>query len=228
MTVRIVTKSAVEAIGADLRMRLFSGDLGHGAVLTETDVAETYAVARPTAKAAIEKLVSEGLLVRGANKSARVPVVGPDEVRDIYRTRSYLESEVLRRLARVRATPAGAEEANDEIAAADSPASIVEPDMRFHMCLVDALGSARTSRMYGSLVSEVRLCMSQVQGRDLLPRGLIHAEHARLLELIAAGDGEAAVALLEEHLGRARERLAEAVGGVAGPEATVPSTLLPR
>ena len=228
MVVRVVTKSAVEAIGADLRLRLFSGDLGQDAVLTESEVAATYEVARPTAKAAIEKLVAEGLLVRGANKSARVPVLGPEDVRDIYRSRAYLESEVLRRLAGVRAIPEGAAQANADIAVAGgSPVGIVEPDMRFHMCLVDALDSPRTSRMYRSLVSEVRLCMSQVQGRELLPAGLIHDEHALLLELIAAGDGVAAVALLEEHLGRARELLAEAVGGVAGPEARVPSALLP-
>ena len=227
MVVRVVTKSAVEGIGADLRLRLFSGDLGQDAVLTESEVAATYAVARPTAKAAIEKLVGEGLLVRGANKSARVPVLGPDDVRDIYRSRTYLESEVLRRLARVRAVPEGAAQANAEIAeTAGSPVGIVEPDMRFHMCLVDALDSPRTSRMYRSLVSEVRLCMTQVQGRELLPAGLIHDEHARLLELIAAGEGEAATVLLEEHLGRARERLVEAVGGKPGPEADMPSTLL--
>jgi DNA-binding GntR family transcriptional regulator len=41
-----------------------------------------------------------------------------------------------------------------------------------------------------------------------------------------AGEGEAAAALLDEHLGRARERLVAAFGGEAGPEADVPSDLV--
>jgi len=64
---RIAAVSIVEAIAADLRSRVFSGELGSGEALTETDVASTYEVARPTAKASIEKLVAEGLLDRGTH-----------------------------------------------------------------------------------------------------------------------------------------------------------------
>jgi hypothetical protein len=44
----------------------------------------------------------------------------------------------------------------------------MEPDMRFHAAMIEALGSARTSRMYAGLVSEVKLCRSQLQGQKLL------------------------------------------------------------
>ena len=54
---------------------------------------------------------------------------------------------------------------------------------------------------------------------------LIAAEHERILELIEAGDEDGAAALLAIHIGRARERLAERLGGVAGPEAFVPPTV---
>ncbi|HAN25491.1 MAG TPA: GntR family transcriptional regulator, partial [Microbacterium ginsengisoli] len=39
------------------------------------------------------------------------------------------------------------------------------------------------------------------------------------LALIEAGEGDAAAALLREHLARARERLVERLGGEPGPEA---------
>ncbi|WP_307465751.1 hypothetical protein [Pseudarthrobacter oxydans] len=74
-------------------------------------------MARPTAKAAIEKLVAEGLLVRGVHNTARVADLGPESVRDIYLARAYLESEVLRRLAAGRTVPAAAVQANQDIAA---------------------------------------------------------------------------------------------------------------
>jgi DNA-binding GntR family transcriptional regulator len=57
---------------------------------------------------------------------------------------------------------------------------------------------------------------------------LIRAEHQKILELIEAGQGEAAAELLDEHLGRARERLVAAMGGTPGPEAGQPSGLLPE
>ena len=213
--------SIVDAIAQDLRRQLFRGQLSSEEPLTEAGVSEQYEVARPTAKAAIEKLVSEGLLVRGVHRSARVPVLGADDARDIYRTRADVEGIVLRRLAARRAVPDESRRANDEIAALGeaSALDVVDPDMRFHTALVDAMGSARLSRVYLNLASEVRLCMAQVQGNSLLRTPLIHAEHARLLELVEAGDGDGAVALLERHLARARERLVGLLGGTPGPEA---------
>ena len=229
MPLRVTATSIVDAVANDLRARLFAGELTADVGLTETEVASSYEVARPTAKAAIEKLVAEGLLVRGAHKTARVTNLGPDAVRDIYLARAYLESEVLRQLARVRRVPTEAVKANQDIAALvdDSPMTVVEPDMRFHTSLIDEVGNERTSKMYRSLVSEVRLCMTRVQSLKLLDTALIHAEHQRILELIEAGDGDGVAELLEGHLGRARERLVAAMGGVPGPEADLPSDLVP-
>jgi len=230
MAQRVSATSIVDAIANDLRTRLFAGELAPGVPLTEAEIATSYDVARPTAKAAIEKLVAEGLLVRGVHKTARVVELGPAAVRDIYLARAYLESEVLRRLARTRVVPEAAAEANREIAAVgEGPAmQVVEPDMRFHLSIIDAVGNERTSKMYRSLVSEVRLCMTRVQSLQLLGTALIQAEHQKMLELIGNGEGEAAAFLLDEHLGRARELLVAAIGGKAGPEADLPSDLVPR
>ncbi len=230
MAGRIAAVSIVDAIAADLRSRVFSGDLASGEALTETDIATSYEVARPTAKASIEKLVAEGLLDRGTHKTARVVDLGPESVRDIYLARAYLESEVLRRLARTKEVPQEAVQANRDIAASKSgaPLDVVEPDMRFHTSLIDAVANERISRMYRSLVGEVRLCMVRVQSLHLLDTELILAEHQKILELIEGGQGEAAAELLDEHIGRARERLVAAMGGTAGPEAEYPSGLVPE
>lgn len=224
----LAVTSLVDALADDLRSRVVSGDLPPGSPLTEVEVATRYDVARASARAAIERLTGEKVLVRRTHKTARVVELGPDDVRDIYRTRTYLESEVLRRLAAQRRVPEPAREANAQIAAlwATGSYAIVEPDMRFHTSLIDALGSTRTSAMYHSLAFEVRLCMAQLQGRQRLSPQVIVAEHARLLELIEAGDGAGAAAMLDEHLARARELLAASLGGVAGPEADVPSSAL--
>ncbi|GAA3596870.1 GntR family transcriptional regulator [Klugiella xanthotipulae] len=225
MKPRVSATSIVDAVAEDLRNRLYAAEFPGGTAFTENDVAQTYEVARPTAKAAIEKVVAEGLLVRGVHKTARVPELGPEDVRDIYRSRAYLETEVLRRLAARGTVPTAAVRANREIAEAldsENALAIVEPDMRFHTSLIDALGSPRTSKLYGTLVSEVRICMTQVQGRRLLDPKIICAEHDQILTYIRQGDGDAVARLLDEHLARARERLVAAVGGEAGPEALLP------
>src|SRR6478672_7915980 len=157
--VRVV--SVVDAIADNLRDSVLDGNLEPGTALTETDVAGRYDVARPTAKAAIEKLVADMLLERGNHKTARVPKLGPEDIRDIYRTRALIESEVLRELAVSRKVPSGTREANDQIRAIGdgSAIAVVKPDMEFHAALINGLGSVRTSRLYGSLISEVALCM---------------------------------------------------------------------
>jgi DNA-binding GntR family transcriptional regulator len=88
--------------------------------------------------------------------------------------------------------------------------------MRFHTSLVDALESDRTSKIYHGLVSEVKLCMLQLQGQRLLSPAVIAADHQSILDHIAAGDEEGAVTVLDQHLERARDRLVSAVQELDG------------
>lgn len=204
----------VDAVTARLRERILSGDLRSSTPVTEASVSDTYSVARPSAKAAIEQLVAAGLLVRTAHRSARVVAIDPDTVRDVYRTRARLESAAIRELAAAKTVPRGALDANAEILAmapGPDPAT-VDPDLRFHTALIDALESERTGRMYRSVLDEARMCMAQVQGRRLLDAATIAAQHAEILEAIAAGESDRATRILGVHLSSAEERLVEALG----------------
>lgn len=203
----------VEAVTAQLRARILSGEIRSGEPVTEASVSQAFGVARPSAKAAIEQLVASGLLARTAHRSARVVGIDPATVRDVYRTRTRLESAALRELAETGTVPRAAREANAEILSMPSgpdPAT-VGPDLRFHTAIIDALGSERTERMYRSVLDEVRLCMAQVQGRRLLDAVVIASQHAEILDAVASGDGERAAALLGAHLSSAEERLVEAL-----------------
>lgn len=217
---QLMTVSLVEAIAADIRSRILRGGYPADASFKEVEVAAEYEVARPTAKAAIEKLVSESLLVRRSNKTARIVTLTPEDVRDIYKTRAVLEKAALLQLAEARSIPAGTRAAQEELERITdgSDLDVVDPDMRFHQALVDSLDSPRTSRMYDSLISQVKLCMAQVQGLHLVQPDRIIKEHRHLLDLVEAGDGAAAAEFLDEHLARPRERLVAAISGEADPD----------
>lgn len=203
----------VDAVTRRLRTQILGGGIAAGTALTEAKVSELFGVARPSAKAAIEQLVSSGLVVRTAHRSARVVEIDAAMVRDVYGTRARLESAALRELAAARRVPADASEANAELLAmpAGPDPATVDPDLRFHTALIDALRSERTSRMYRSVLDEVRLCMAQVQGRRLVDAAVIAAQHTEILHAVGRGDGDRAAALLAAHLGSAEDRLVEAL-----------------
>ncbi|QEA29326.1 MULTISPECIES: GntR family transcriptional regulator [Microbacterium] len=203
----------VDAVTAQLRGRILRAEIRSGDPITEAAVSQSFGVARPSAKAAIEQLVASGLLVRTAHRSARVVGIDSATVRDVYRTRTRLESAALRDLAVTRTVPRAAVEANAELLAmppGPDPATVA-PDLRFHTALIEALDSERTARMYRSVLDEVRLCMAQVQGRRLLDAAAIAAQHSDILAAVASGDGERAAILLDAHLSSAEERLVEAL-----------------
>jgi len=217
MALRVQPLSIVDAIADDIRGNLFNGALPGSTQLTEAEVATTYDVARPTAKAAIEKLVAEGLLLRGTHKTARVPELGPDEVRDLYFARLLIESEVVRRLAAERFLPDALSRANNEVLALESSSGmeLAEPVIKFHQALVGALGSPRLTRVFGTLMGEMRLCMAQMNYRRLLHADVIAEEHKVILEQIAAGNVDGAVAALTAHLRQAENRLVPSLEGLA-------------
>jgi DNA-binding GntR family transcriptional regulator len=194
--------STLDALSDSLRRRLLDGELEPGAVLGEVELASEYGVARPTARAAIQGLVAEGLLRREPNRSARVPELTADDVRDLFYVRMPLELQVVSTLVERRLRPPAAEEAVRQLERLPRRApwdEVVEADMEFHTALVAAVGSPRLKRTYASLQAEIRLCMVQLRpAYD--DSAVVAAEHRELLEAIAAGPKRSAARLMTEHL----------------------------
>ena len=206
MSVTLQAPSLVDALHMAMREQILTGELPAGEPVTEVDLAKRFSVARPTAKAAMERLVHEGLLNRATNKTARVPVLTVEDVKDLYYSRSMLEREVMKELASRKVVSAPARRFLQdllELVGTSNVAEIVATDVSFHLALVAELKSPRLSRLYGSLMGEMRLCMAQVQAHNLLDPARIADEHSH----IAAGDEARAVAEVELHLQRACTRL---------------------
>jgi DNA-binding GntR family transcriptional regulator len=203
--------STLDALSDSLRRRLLEGELEPGTALGEVELASEYGVARPTARAAIQSLVAEGLLRREPNRSARVPELTADDVRDLFYVRMPLELQVVSTLVKRRLRPPTAEAAVRRLEGLPRRApwdEVVEADMDFHTALVEATESPRLERVYASLQAEIRLCMVQLRpAYD--DTAVVAAEHRELLEAIVAGPKRAVVRLITEHLEMALRDLTE-------------------
>ncbi|MEJ8277919.1 GntR family transcriptional regulator [Pseudonocardia spirodelae] len=210
MTTDLEVRSLVDAVTRALRERILRGDLAAGAAVTEKLVAEEFAVARPTAKAAVERLVFDGLLRRQANRTARVPVLTLAEVSDVYFSRILLERAAIEVVAGHGRVPDDARIALGRFDLAfgrGDVSAVVEADVAFHQALVDAAGSPRLSRMYASLMAEFHLCVARVQVLGRLDRTRLAAEHAAVLAAVEEGDAGRASGELTAHITGARDRI---------------------
>jgi DNA-binding GntR family transcriptional regulator len=194
--------STLDALSESVRRRLLEGELEPGTALGEVELASEYGVARPTARAAIQGLVAEGLLRREPNRSARVPELTAGDVRDLFYVRTPLELQVVSTLVGRHLRPPAAEEAVRRLERLPRRAPwdrVVEADMDFHTALVAATQSPRLARVYATLQSEIRLCMVQLRpAYD--DSATVAAEHRELLEAIAGGPKRRALGLMGEHL----------------------------
>jgi DNA-binding GntR family transcriptional regulator len=199
-----------DAIYEELRASILAQQDAPGSTLTESGIALRFGVARPTAKVAIEKLVTEGLLRREKNQAARVPVLTRDDVLDLLDARAVIEGAAVSSLATNGTIPAAALVAHRSIQAlAASQASIASLDIDFHRTLVTGQSNVRIQRMHALLMGEIELCIGQVLAGRLRTASDVAAEHQAILDAITAGEADRAEYLTRAHIAVTRERLLE-------------------
>lgn len=197
--------SAVDALVEELRRQILAGELPPGTVLPEIELAQRFHVARPTVRSAVQELVDRGVLRREAGRSARVPVLGEDDVRDVYFAREAIELRAIeftttaQDLAALLEPVAEALAGMEQVPADAAWSEMAEADLAFHSALVRATGSERLVRMFEDVLEEVRLCLAQLEAR-YPQRDELVAEHRGILEAIRAGDPDVARRQMLSHL----------------------------
>lgn len=201
MTVPIKPLSAVGALADALRRRVLSGEIEPGTPLPEQEIAAAYGVARPTVREALARLVHEGLLRRERNRSAYVPEVTLADLDDLMFVRRPLEDLMAQAVAGRRVPEAEAALARMDVLGVDAPWSdAVAEHMALHQALIEAVGSPRLERLYGSLAAETRLGLVRLR-RVYEERDVLVREHRELLDAIANGPAQAARKAVAAHLG---------------------------
>jgi DNA-binding GntR family transcriptional regulator len=203
------TTSLPDAVYEALRESIVLGAIGPGTAVTENAVAAQFGVARPTVKAAIERLVSDGLLRREMHRVARVPQLGRRDIEDLYATRAILEEAAVLNLVADDVVPDEARTAHQAMldVIGRGQTSFPQIDMLFHRSLVVAQRSPRLARMHALIMGEVELCIGQAQGRQLMPVPDIADQHQRILDAVIAGDGPLAGKLARQHVEDSRDHL---------------------
>jgi DNA-binding GntR family transcriptional regulator len=210
MSESLKTTSVPQAVYDALRESIVTSAEPTGALLTETAIAVRYGVARPTAKAALERLVSEGLLSRRPHHAAHVTELSRADIEDLYSNRVILEEVALVNLASDGVVPIAALSVHRELlefARTNNRAALARTDVDFHRALVLAQHSPRLAKMHGLLMGEIELCIGQVQSHQLIRPDEIAEQHQGILDAVAAGDGALARRLTREHIVNARDRL---------------------
>lgn len=210
MSLVLGSSSLTDSLSDALRNQIINGEVTPGLRITEAWVAERFDVARPTAKAGIDRLCAEGLLRRGPRRSSVVPRLSVEDIRDIYFSREPVERLAVRTLATSRTNPAAAQQALNlmRLAAGQSaPADHTEADIAFHRAIVAATTSPRLQRMHATVMGEAQLCIAQVRRATSLNLGELTDRHAVILDAILTGDADAAEKALLADLHEARDTL---------------------
>ncbi|WP_045273241.1 GntR family transcriptional regulator [Microbacterium azadirachtae] len=209
-SILVPAESLREQVERMIAARIVSGETPPGEVLTVPTLAGDFGVSATPVREAMLNLARRGFLRPIRNRGFQVTEVSADELHQLTEVRLLLEAPPMRRVAGEvdGALAKELRELADRIVAAGRARRFeeyLEADTAFHLRVLAVTGNqklvdtVRELRQQTRLVGLVRLADADA----LVPTAL---EHAELVDLLVAGDGEGAEALMRRHLGH--------VGGV--------------
>ena len=174
-----------------------------GTKLVEEKLAGIFGVNRTRVREVLARLAHEGLIATIPNRGAFVASPTPEEARNIFAARRLVEPALLRHLcentrpehiAQLRAhveEEARARASNDRRA-------IIRLSGEFHICIADMVDNPVMSKMMRELASLT--CLIIVLYDSPTVPACTHDEHGEIIDAIAEGRTEDAVATMLEHL----------------------------
>jgi DNA-binding GntR family transcriptional regulator len=210
-------------VGERIRSNIIEGVLPPGSQLHEVELAASFGVSRGPVREALQRLIQEGLLRSEAHRGVFVPVMSANDIGDIYLAREALESAAVRRITGT-SRAASAYKALGKIVRGMEAAekagdwkTVASRDLDFHTALVAAADSARLERMFTTVISETRLCLSMLTSAADARDDLVQ-EHREISEMIRADDTVGAIAALTKHFDDAVVTLQHRLGPEAEGE----------
>jgi DNA-binding GntR family transcriptional regulator len=198
-------------IARQLREAIASGRFAPGQQMFESSLAQSLGMSRGPLREAMQRLTQEGLLVRHRNRGLFVMDLDESTVRDTYLARAAVERAAVEHLissGRHGEAVALLEYASrmEQFRADPSSDEVTALDLGFHEKLVELSGSRQLQRMHQTLLTQVRMCLTNMQSTYDSIEGRAE-EHRALATAIVAGDTDRAVTLLRDHMDDGMTRL---------------------
>ncbi|HEY8720364.1 GntR family transcriptional regulator [Pengzhenrongella sp.] len=178
-----------------------------GKFLNEQDLALRIGVSRTPVREALLLLASDGLVEMIPKRGAQIPVITGRQIAELMELRAVLERHAATTAIENHRVPLAAMRdvlAHQEAMVATEPAEsgreFIEWDTRFHQLLVDAAENSLISRSYAKLRARQGLVGVEALFRTHDRQGRVCAEHAEILDALAAGDAQASREAIDRHL----------------------------
>ena len=214
------TETRSEQVFKRIQAAIVQGEIAPGSKISEPELARVYGISRGPLREAIHRLEGQRLVVRVPHVGARVVSLSAEELAELYEIRESLEGMACR-LAAERMRPDEVEELRRVLQTHERDAAFQagvgyyqqEGDYDFHYRIIQGSGNQTLVRLLcGELYQLVRMYRLQFSSTPNRPRQAF-AEHHRILDAIADGDGELAELLMRRHIGASRRLIARHLPG---------------
>jgi DNA-binding GntR family transcriptional regulator len=199
-----INRQSLEAQAADLlRRRILRGELRAGERLLETPIAERCGLSRGTIRAALRRLIEEGLVCHVPYTGYQVIAFSDQDLWELYTLRSALES-LGTRLAALRIDAHGSKELRAAFAQLMDAAESQDHeradrlDRELHKLIVTLSGHERLLQHYIRVENQFRVYIA-LSNREVDAREICES-HRELVESICAGDAERAERLARANI----------------------------
>lgn len=203
-TVIAPAESLREQVESQLSARIVSGEIPPGQVLTVPTLATEFGVSATPVREAMLNLARRGFLSPLRNRGFVVTDVTEDELRELVAVRTLLEAPPMRDVAGALTDDvvvALRELAGNIVQAAVEKrfAEYLAADTAFHLRVLEVTGNRKLLEVVAELRQQTRLVglAHLVEAETLVQTSM---EHAELIDLLVAGDGVAAEALMRRHI----------------------------
>lgn len=216
------SETLAEQVFRTLQSAIVRGELAPGSKISEPELARTYGISRGPLREALHRLEGQKLLVRQPHIGARVVALSADELIELYEIRESLEG-MAARLAAQRMSAEQVAELRQVLAVHEQDAAFQaglgyyqqEGDFDFHYRIIQGSGNQTLARMLcDELYQLVRMYRLQFSAVPSRPRQAF-AEHHRIVDAIAEGDGELAELLMRRHIGASKQNIRRHLAGAS-------------
>jgi DNA-binding GntR family transcriptional regulator len=195
----------VEVVSEELRRLIVEGHWAPGSRLVEAHLAGELGVSRNPVREALHVLEAEGWVEVEPRRGARVKMLSLDEAQHLFHVRAALE-ELAAGLAARRHAPSDIDALRTVVSAgtmaldAGRLADLPPLNTAFHAALCNAAGNPELSSIMGPLRDRIQWVYA-ARVRDRAEASW--AEHAEIVDAVAAGDEALARSLAGHHIARA-------------------------